>query len=1197
MKCAKCGFKNPESARFCNQCGAQLQVVVRHRDKGQRRRVAVVFADISGFTPLSETLDPEELRDLVDACLQRLAGVIYKYEGYIDKFIGDCIMALFGAPVAHEDDPLRAVISALELQKEIIEFNREKKLDFFLSIGINYGLVATGDLGRPGEYTVMGDVVNLAQRLQYAAPKGRIYTSESVYKYTLEEIKYKKLKRIKVKGKKVSVLIYEPQSVQRQYSLRRIKELPLVGRSHELNTLLGLYSKIESGSGQIVSIIGEAGIGKSKLTYEFKKQLTKDIYIIEGRGIQYLSSASYLVLQDILRNLLDLEEIGTKEKAAHQVDKFIKATHLSSLTKIVPFLKYFLSLPLNRIDQNRFASMQPKDRIRMISEALHTLLLRISDIKPLIIVFEDCHWIDQETIDFMHRLARDISSKKVMIVDLYRPEFNIGKKTARLPCFSQLSLKPLNQDDTVTLLCGLLRCKNIEDKLVTLLMKKSGRVPFYVHELVNNLLNDDIIYIEESTAKLRHGKESAVPRTLDEIVMAKVDKLDVEQRAIVDIAAVIGDEFSVKLLNTMLELGKRLKDDLLVLTQKGIVQPMQTTKRTPTSEEEYTFGHSLMKEAIYQSLLRKTRKEYHRQIGFAVEQVYAHDLSEYYDALANHFLIADEKDKTVQYLEKAADRKKELYVNEEAIDLYHKTIKLIDKDNYREIAEMYEKLGQIYELIGQYDKAQSAYTEMAKSGKKDVLTRVRSYIATTKVFIGQGLFDQAIAMLNKAGRALKTTRTVSIEARIERANILRLECWVYRIKGKTDIAEKKGLQAISIVRRVKSKKDWQFNKKLKHTLLVSHAPLAIVYSFLGEYEKAVHLLEEALIIAEDIGERRALGDAYNNLGTIYRTQSKFDQAIDAFAMKLKISQELGDKSGIGIAYCNLGNVYENKGEYEKAIELLNNYLQINEELGSKHGIGIAYSNLAVAYQHSCQYDKAAKSLEDALDISEKIGDNRLMTFSMEALGEVYVSRLEYKKAIPLFQKALNKGKKSGDKWTIGSSSHQLSVVYTELNELAKAEKFLNIARKIFEDIGNKRNISAIYNIYSMLRIKQDRLDEALDAANTAVDIEKEIGSTDIHIITLTYLGIIYSKESRLKSLVKSRKYFGQALNLAREFGNKRLSADCYFEYARTFWVLGSKQDKNTARKNIAKALKIYNEIDLKARVKEIERITKRNLRS
>lgn len=1192
MKCPKCGFKNPEGAKFCNQCGAQLHVISRSRDTGQRRRVAVLFADISGFTPLSETLDPEEVRDLIDACLQRLAGVIYRYDGYIDKFIGDCIMALFGAPIAHEDDPLRAVISALELQKEIKQFNNEMNLDFSLSIGINYGLVATGDLGRPGEYTVMGDVVNLAQRLQYAAPKGKIYTNESIYKHTSEEILFKKLKKIKVKGKKVSVLVYEPQAIKRQYSLRRIKELPLVGRGHELDALLALYSNTASGSGQVVSIIGEAGIGKSKLTYEFKKQLTKDNYIIEGRGIQYLSSASYLVLQDILRNLIDIEESTTKEKAAHQVDKFIKGTHFSSLVKIAPFIKYFLGLPLSKGDHSRFTSMQPKDRIRMINEALSTLLCRISSLKPLVIVFEDCHWIDQETIDFMLRLSKDINNKKIMIVNLYRPEFLIGKKTSSLSYFSQLNLKPLKQDDTLTLLYGLLRCKNIEDRLVKLLIRKSGRVPFYIHELVNNLLNNDVIYIENGTAKLRRGKESAVPRTLDELVMAKVDKLDAKQRAIVDMASVIGDEFSVELLNTMLDLGKKIKDDMHILSQKGIVQPLQTVKSTSVGEPKYTFGHSLMKEAVYQSLLKQTRKEYHRQIGYAIESVYAGDLSEYYDALANHFLMAVEKDKAVEYLVKAADRKKELYVNEEAIDLYNKAIKLIDKDKYTVIADMYGKLGQIYELIGQYDEARDAYAAMGEKGKKDTLIRARSFIAMTKVFIGRGLFDQAIASLNKAERALKTMSTTGIKAKIERANILRLECWVYRIKGRMDIAKKKGLEAISMIKKIKSKKEWQTNMELKHTLLVSHAPLAIAYSFLGEYEKAVHLCEEALIIAEDLGERRALGDAYNNLGTIYRTQSKFDQAIDAFAMKLKISQELGDKSGIGIAYCNMGNVYENKGEYEKSIELLKNYLRINEELGSKHGLGIAYSNLAAAYQHSCQYEKAAKSIQSALKISEEIGDSRLITFAVQALGEIYESKLEHKKAASMFQKALTISKKAGDKLNIGSSSHQLGAVFLHTGELSKAEKLLDTAKGIFQDIGDNRAISGVSCALSKLRIMQDRLTDALDIANKAFTLAKEIGQKSIQVDSLVHLAIIHSKETGLKSLSKSKKYFERALVLAEELGNKKLLADTYYEYGRTFQTLGAGQDKKRARKNLNKALKIYRDIDLLARVKEIGKFLK-----
>src|SRR4030042_383345 len=195
MKCPKCGFNNISGARFCNQCGSKL-VDELQRDKGGRRRVAVLFADISGFTPLSEKLDPEEVKDIIDSCLQQLASAVYRYEGYVDKFIGDCIMALFGAPVAHVDDPLRAGLTAIDMQKEIDDLNRKRGLRLELAVGVNYGMVATGDLGRPGEYTVMGDTVNLAQRLQYNAPKGKIYVSEAIYDNTQNEVSYHSPKKI-----------------------------------------------------------------------------------------------------------------------------------------------------------------------------------------------------------------------------------------------------------------------------------------------------------------------------------------------------------------------------------------------------------------------------------------------------------------------------------------------------------------------------------------------------------------------------------------------------------------------------------------------------------------------------------------------------------------------------------------------------------------------------------------------------------------------------------------------------------------------------------------------------------------------------------------------------------------------------------------------------------------------------------------
>jgi len=1190
MICQKCGFKNPKGAKFCNQCGAELRIARRERDKGQRRRVAVLFADISGFTPLSENLDPEEVRDLIDDCLQRLAGVIYRYEGYIDKFIGDCVMALFGAPVTHEDDPLRAAISALDLLKEIKGFNKEKKFDLSLSVGVNYGLVATGDIGRPGEYTVMGDAVNLAQRLQYAAPRGKIYVSESIYENTKDEIVYKKLKKIRVKGKKEQILVYEPQRIKRQYSLRKIRELPLIGREDELKTLFDNFVRIKTGSGCVVSVVGEAGIGKSKLVYEFRRELKDDMYILEGRGIQYLSSSPYLVLKGIVKTLLEIKESDSDESAVKKVVDFINRTHYSSLLKIVPFLQYFLGLPLSRDDYNRFESMQPKDRVRLVNEALLTLLLRVSYIKPLVVIFEDCHWIDTETISFMSRLVEEIANKQIMVINMYRPEFKVIKKITNLNYYSQVNLKPLSNDDTVTLLYDLLNCKKIEERLVKLLMKKSGCIPFYIHELANNLINNKIIFVEDNLAKMKRGMESAVPRTLDELVMAKIDRLDSKLRKIVDIASAIGDEFSVRVLNILLRMDDGLKKGLSLLVQQGVLLPLKGVKGISSHDERYTFSHSLMREAIYQSLLKRLRKDYHEKIGFAIEEAHADNLREYYDALANHFLLGGQKAKAVEYLEKAGDRKKELYLNEEAIDLYQHALELIDKSQRIKIAEIYERLGKIYELIGKYEAALDAYSKMERYGSEDAILLVKSHVAVANVLKNQGLFDKALNLLDKSRKILKRMKEVTAPAvKIQLADILGIECVIYRIKGKIGEAEKKGSEAISLIKGVK---DWEKYVDLKHSLAKAYGYFAIVCIVKGEFEKAIDLCKYNLKIAEELGDKQRSGVVYNTLGTIYRNQGKYDQAIDVYTTKLKISKELGDKNGVGIAYCNLGNVYQNKGEYEKAIELLENYLRITEDLGDKQGVSQAHVNLGIVYWNKGEYERSIRSFEKCLKISEELGDKRGIAVALGNLGEVYETKFEYAKAISLFDKYLAMSTELGDKRGIAMASSSLGSAHVEIGKLEKAEVYLKTAQRLYEEIGNKVAVGIVKNYFAHLRIKQDRLADARNDAKMALMLVKGTGATDIQIKALINMGKVSGASLDSKSLNESKGYFEEAVSQAKELKDRRLLADTYYEYAGVFLV-GNKSAKSIARKSYRKALKIYRELNLRRRINEIEKIIKR----
>ncbi len=1179
MRCPGCGFVNPAGARFCNQCGTRLKDGYKDKAKGRRRRIAVLFADISGFTPLSEKLDPEEVKDIIDRCLRRMADVIYKYEGYIDKFIGDCVMALFGAPVAHEDDPLRAALAGLELKEVIKKFNQEQGLNLALSIGINYGLVATGDLGRPGEYTVMGDTVNLAQRLQYKAPRGKIYVSASVYEQTKNEIVYQRLGLIKVKGKREKVLVYSPLKARRTYSLRRIEDLPLIGRQEELRYLLETFSFVRKKQGQVAAVVGSAGIGKSKLVYEFRKLLPKDILLIEGRGIEYQKVSSYIVLKQLLKTLIGLNENDTKSSADKKFTTFIRKSVKASLSKEISFIRYFLSLQLGQDDRNRLESMKPDDRMRLLNEAIHSFLLASAARKPLVIILEDCHWIDTESVNFMVEFARDIKEQPIMLVFLYRPEFSIGT-LKRLKYFHSIHLKPLSPANSTLLLYDIFKCKKIDDGLIKLLLKKSGRIPFYIHELATNLLHNGFIQIDHNVATLNKGTNAVLPRTLNELIMTRVDKLDEDPREVVELASVIGDEFSVRIMKRLFDKNRRLKKYLTILCQSGLIRPI---RRTKSEEDKYTFSHSLTREAIYSSLLNRVKIDYHKKAGYAIEAVYADNLFEYYDTLANHFFIGGEDEKAIEYLEKAGDRKKELYLNLEAIELYERAIDLLTRKPAGDrIARIYEKLGHLFELVGQYQKAKQAYTKMGEWGEKSPVLKARSLIAIANVLINQGIFDQALELLNKAQKILSRRKDLARrEVRIILTNILRLECWIYRIKGMTERAEQKGREAISLIKHIKG---WQNYTELKQALEMAYIPLAIVYSMKGEYERAIKLLENTLLIAEELGDRRALGHAYNNLGTIYRAQGRFKQAIDAYNKKLKISEELGDKSGIGIASCNLGNAYRIMGDYDKAVKLLETYLNIAEELGDKHGIGQANVNLGIVYWAKGEYQRSINSFEKYLKISEQLGDKRGIAVALGNLAEVYESKFEHKKALELLHKYHKMSRKLGDKIGVANASFGIGYIYTEIGRLKDAEKYLSAARKIYEAVGNKIAIGNVYNAIGYLRFRQGLFNQAIVETKKVLKLSRAIKAKEVEVNAWLNLCRIYTAQGMIE---KSRDSFKKALLVAQKLKDQRLLADVYFEYGHSLKSNRIK-DKRLIKKNLSNALKIYKSLKLKSRVKELE---------
>lgn len=1165
MICPRCGYNNQETANFCSRCGLQLI-----RSSGQRRPVAIIFADISGFTTLSEKLDPEEVKDLIDQCLQRLARVIQSYEGYIDKFIGDCIMALFGAPIAHEDDPLRAVLAGLDLLKEIVNFNKERNQKLSLSVGINYGLVATGDLGRPGGYTVMGDAVNLAQRLQRAAPQGTIYVSEEVYKHTSREVLYQKLRKISVKGRKEKVLVYMPIKAKARYGQRRIEEIPMIGRSDELNRLNRIFQEIKSGRGRVVAIIGEAGIGKTKLVYEFKKQLDKNVFILEGKGIEYHMNSPYFVLKELLKKVFGIADTDTPAEISNRISLFLEKLADSLLKIKLSYYKYFLSADLTKSERSHFDSMKVEDRSRLLLEAINRLFLKLASGRAVVLILDDCHWIDQETLEFINDFAGAIGYKPIVIFKLSRPGYDISK-IKHLPYFNLLELKPLAENETITLLKTLIHCDKIADNLLKLLLDKSGSIPFYISELATSLINNNIIYVQNGIAQINKNLPIAIPRSLDELVMAKVDKLPPDLRYIVNIAAVIGEQFSFKLLNALIPGKERLRQNLVYIMHQNIIQSI--SGKISADEEKFSFTHSIIRDAVYNSLLKKEQKEYHQKVGYIIEKIYSLNIGEYFDALSNHFYLGGDVIKAVEYMEKSGDQKKELYLNDAAIEIYKKCLEMIPDSMANMTARIYEKLGSIYELIGNYENALGSYRNILKYAKGNLILNARSLRHQANVIENLGDYDRALEFLSKARNYLKLAKAFSDKkVLVELSNISSLECWLYRIKGKMEIAEKKGLEAIEIVKGIK---DWQWDIEARQTLTRAYNNLSVVYCIKGDFTQALELCQKALKNAEEIGDLRRKVDAYNIMGTVFKARVNYEEAIDSFTMNLKITEELGDKQGMGVAYCNLGNVYQHKGEYTTALDLYQKFLEISQELGDKSGISMASNNMGIIYFNMGNYEKALKFFEDYYRTSLELGDKRGEAIACGNMGEVLMNQFEYNKAKILFTKYLRKSELLGDKRGIGSASYNLGQVYLQLGQINLADKYLGAAKNIFEKINNKIFIGLVMNSIARINIKKHKITESLNILNSTLQLAEETNSKELKVDCLINLSRVYSKVDDKKA----KHFFSEAINLCVKNRYKKLLADINYEYA-TFL---NKINKSKAKKYFDQAEKIYQALKIKKR--------------
>jgi len=690
--CQECGQKIDAGDSFCRHCGARLDesatttstsqasfenlfaqfqryvprdlaeqiLATRGKIEGERRSVAVLFADVSNFTAMSEQLDAEEVTEIINQLFERLVECIYRYEGTVARYMGDCVMAFFGAPISHENDADRALLASMDILNAVKEINEILPVRLGITIGINVGTVVVGNVGTDMrmEYTAMGDVVNLAKRLQETAITGQILCSESIYEITIGSFNFRKLKPVKVKGKKRKVKIYqlmgakdEPQELK-GFSITR-----LVGRNKELSQLNQLVLQLEEGQGGVLEISGEAGLGKSRMKYELRQIIEdKRISFYQGHCPVYDTPIPYYPFVEILRDMLGIEdeddEGQRKESLAEGINRISP-----QLEDYIPYISAIFSLRYDEV-----AKLTDEERQEQIfSSVLRLLESHIhKNGRPLILTYEDLQWADELTRELLGYLLENASTLPILFCCIYRPEFK--PNWMRDKRFVLMPIGQLSHQEGLELIENLLSGGRLPEELSNRILEKAEGNPFYIEEMVRVLIDEGALVRGREGFKLQGGvSDITIPDTIQGIIMARLDKLEYQAKQTLQYASVIGRIFPRRVLEDISARREQLEEHLTALQRMELI-----FRRQILPEMEYIFKHFLTQEVAYNSILLKKRRQLHLKIAESIEKLYSDRLEEYYELLAYHYEKGENWMKAFQYFSRSGRKAEEVHTERQA---------------------------------------------------------------------------------------------------------------------------------------------------------------------------------------------------------------------------------------------------------------------------------------------------------------------------------------------------------------------------------------------------------------------------------------------------------------------------------------------------------------------------------------------------
>jgi class 3 adenylate cyclase/tetratricopeptide (TPR) repeat protein len=1106
MKCPKCLTENKEGAKFCKKCGGKQELLcptcghtyeadslfcsecghpltkpkefpsidyskprsytpksladkiltTRSSVEGERKLVTVLFADVANYTSMSEKLDPEEVHQIVDGGFKILMDEIHKYEGTITQFTGDGAMALFGAPIAHEDHAQRACYAALNIQRAMEGYGekirKDYSRDFRLRTGLNSGPVIVGSIGDDlrVDYTAIGDTVNLASRMEGLAKPGRVLVSGNTHRLAVDFFRFEPLGKVAVKGKEELQEAYElisPSGVETRLAASIARGLTrFVGRRNSMAELMEAFEKVKEGSGQVVGLVGEAGVGKSRLVLEFRGRIPQgEFTYLEGRCIHFGGAMAYLPILDILRSFFEIKE-GEQEFLIKRKMKEKGRRFDEKPQSILSPLQDLLSL---KVEDEQYLKLEPQQKRERTFEALRDLFMGLSQESILILVVEDLHWIDKTSEEFLDYLIGWLANARILLILLHRAEYTHqwGSKSY----FNRIGLTQLTLKSSAELVQAILEGGEAAPELRDLILNRAAGNPLFMEELIHTLLENGSIQMRNNQYVLaQKPSELQVPDTLQGIISARMDRLEENLKRIMQVASVIGREFAFRILQSISGMREELKAQLLNLQGLEFIY-----EKSLFPELEYIFKHALTQEVAYNSLLLKRRKEIHERIGRAIEELYPERLEEFYEMLAYHYARGEALEKASQYLKLSGSKAARNHSLWEAYSFYKEALATLQRlpetvGHKKEKLEVLVLMGTPMALLG-FPEGSIGMLQEGESLSKDLednrrLAFFHGRMGTYYTYRGTPLLG--VKYLEEALEEGRKSRDIDLIVPIVQGL-----CPSYIGTGQFGKVVEIVPGVLDLLEKTERQFDFFANAVNPYSHLSGYCGMSM--GFLGNFEEGRIFLEKSLRHAAQIGDLRTLGN------------------VEWF----------------------WGIFFHNKGEWKPAIEHLQNSIKYSEEVKYLAPLAWAWATLGSVYSYLGDPETGRRYEEKGLKIQRDAGFEWLLSLYPLIMGDIHLQLGDLKSARSFMEEALRLSQKNNEKHLEGLSWMGLGLILvrTETSQIHKAEEYILQGMKILDEFKLRPDYARGYFYLGELYANAGQKEKALENLKKAETMFQEMG--------------------------------------------------------------------------------------------------------